>query len=128
MMSYTNSAILLVVCCMTLMMGRCDAFSPTRVLSPSTTTATELKMGLFDMFQSPEEKEKNRLRKEREVEEQERLLAEMRERRTNPEKMEEYEIDVVRRRQYMKNEKREWEKFEDKVGEGGVRVVSKKDE
>ena len=80
------------------------------------------------MFQSPEEKEKNRLRKEREVEEQERLLAEMRERRTNPEKMEEYEIDVVKRRQYMKNEKREWEKFEDKVGEGGVRVVSKKDE
>ena len=82
-------------------------------------------MGLFDMFMSPEEKEKARLRKEREIEEQERLLAEMRERRTNPDKMEEYEMDVVRRRQMMKSEKRGWEKFEEKIGEGGVRVQGK---
>lgn len=82
-------------------------------------------MGLFDMFQSPEEKEANRLRKQKKEEEQERALELMRERRTNPEKMEEYERDVMIRRQVMKKEKLSWEKFEEKVGEGGVRVVTK---
>ena len=80
---------------------------------------TSTQLGLFGLFQSPEEKEKARLRKEAEIEEQERLLAEMRERRTNPDKMEEYELDVVRRRTVMKNTKRNWEKLEDKVGESG---------
>lgn len=80
------------------------------------------------MFLSPEEKEKQRLRKEAEIEEQERLLEEMRERRTNPEKMEEYERDVLIRRNAYKNQKREWEKFEEKVGDGGVRVVGKEEE
>ena len=74
------------------------------------------------MFLSPEEREKAKRRKEAEIEEQERLLEEMRERRTNPEKMEEYERDVLVRRTIMKNEKREWEKFEEKIGEGGVRL------
>ncbi len=52
----------------------------------------------------------------------------MRERRTNPEKMEEYERDVLIRRNAYKNQKREWEKFEEKVGDGGVRVVGKEEE
>jgi len=84
-------------------------------------------MGLFDIFLSPEEREKQRLKKEAEIEEQERLLEEMRERRTNPEKMEEYEYDVLVRRNAMKNQKRDWEKFEEKIGEDGIRVVGKEE-
>ena len=93
--------------------------------SPSTS---QLSMGLFDMFQSEEEREKNRLRKEAEKAEQERLFEEMRERRTNPEKMEEYEADVIKRRQAVRKEVRSWEEFEGKVGEDGIRVVGKDEE
>ena len=80
------------------------------------------------MFQSEEEREKNRLRKEAEKAEQERLFEEMRERRTNPEKMEEYEADVIKRRQAVRKEVRSWEEFEGKVGEDGIRVVGKDEE
>ena len=123
MISHSAYAAILALFSVALMTERSDAFSPIPISSPSSSS--QLKMGLFDMFMSPEEKEKARLRKEREIEEQERLLAEMRERRTNPDKMEEYEMDVVRRRQMMKSEKRGWEKFEEKIGEGGVRVQGK---
>ena len=82
-------------------------------ITPTSTT----QLGLFGLFQSPEEKEKARRRKEAEIEEQERQLALMRERRTNPEKMEEYEVEVVKRRAIMKNKQRDWEK--DEVGNAG---------
>eukprot|EP01083_Nonionella_stella_P306646 1074768_1 len=90
-----------------------NAFAP--MINTPSTSVSSTQIGLFGLFQSPEEKEAARLRKEKEIEEQERALELMRERRTNPEKMEEYEEDVLRRRTYMKNEKREWEKFENVV-------------
>mmetsp|Transcript_21918 Transcript_21918/g.32817 ORF Transcript_21918/g.32817 Transcript_21918/m.32817 type:complete len:128 (-) Transcript_21918:389-772(-) len=107
-----------------------NAFAPSTSQSrmiASTQKQTQLQMGLFDIFLSPEEREKQRLKKEAEIEEQERLLEEMRERRTNPEKMEEYEYDVLVRRNAMKNQKRDWEKFEEKIGEDGIRVVGKEE-
>ncbi len=102
------------------MSSNSEAFGPVfHSTQNQIASSTSLQMGLFDMFLSPEQREANRLAKEREIEEQERLLAEMRERRTNPDKMEEYELDVVKRRATYKNTKRDWEKLEDKVGESG---------
>ncbi len=111
-------SILSTIVILSMMSEKCAvAFSPTSLSTQKQITSTQL--GIFGLFQSPEEKEKARLRKEAEIEEQERLLAEMRERRTNPEKMEEYEIDVVKRRAVVKSTKRDWEVLEDKIGESG---------
>mmetsp|Transcript_16088 Transcript_16088/g.29160 ORF Transcript_16088/g.29160 Transcript_16088/m.29160 type:complete len:116 (-) Transcript_16088:317-664(-) len=62
----------------------------------STTTARP--MGLFDFFSEDARKEREE-KKEREVEEQERYQQEIIARRSNPEKMEEYEAKVRVRRQ-----------------------------
>lgn len=61
----------------------------------STTTARP--MGLFDFFSEDARKEREE-RKQREIEEQERLQREIIARRSNPEKMEEYEAKVRVRR------------------------------
>mmetsp|Transcript_12434 Transcript_12434/g.19146 ORF Transcript_12434/g.19146 Transcript_12434/m.19146 type:complete len:121 (+) Transcript_12434:146-508(+) len=62
-----------------------------------TTSSSSLQMGLLDFF-NPEEQKKRKEAKEREVQEQIRLQNEIRERRNNPEKMEEYEAKVRVRR------------------------------
>ena len=55
-------------------------------------------MGLFDFFSEDARKEREE-RKQREIEEQEKLQREIIARRSNPEKMEEYEAKVRVRRQ-----------------------------
>ncbi|KAL9183674.1 hypothetical protein ACHAXT_004530 [Thalassiosira profunda] len=62
----------------------------------STTTARS--MGLFDFFNEDARKEREE-RKQREIEEQEKYQREILARRSNPEKMEEYEAKVRVRRQ-----------------------------
>ncbi|KAL7523328.1 hypothetical protein ACHAXR_000127 [Thalassiosira sp. AJA248-18] len=66
-----------------------------RAVAASTTTARP--MGLFDFFSEDARKEREE-RKQREVEEQERYQREIIARRSNPEKMEEYEAKVRVRR------------------------------
>ena len=62
----------------------------------ASTTARS--MGLFDFFSEEARKEREE-RKQREIEEQERLQREIIARRSNPQKMEEYEAKVRVRRQ-----------------------------
>eukprot|EP00547_Thalassionema_nitzschioides_P003137 CAMPEP_0194212060 /NCGR_PEP_ID=MMETSP0156-20130528/11650_1 /TAXON_ID=33649 /ORGANISM="Thalassionema nitzschioides, Strain L26-B" /LENGTH=99 /DNA_ID=CAMNT_0038939781 /DNA_START=149 /DNA_END=448 /DNA_ORIENTATION=- len=62
-----------------------------------SSLSTSLQMGLFD-FLNPEEAKKRKEAKEREIEEQIRLQNEIRDRRKNPKKMEEYEAKVRVRR------------------------------
>lgn len=62
-----------------------------------STSGSSLQMGLLDFF-NPEEQKKRKEAKEREIQEQIRLQNEIRERRNNPEKMEEYEAKVRVRR------------------------------
>ena len=84
----------------------CNAFVPapsnTQCLTQSTTTARS--MGLFDFFSEDARKEREE-RKQRECEEQEALQREIIARRSNPQKMEEYEAKVrVRRSLRMRGE------------------------
>lgn len=60
-------------------------------------TTTVLPMGLFDFFNEDARKEREE-RKQREIEEQERLQQEILARRSNPKMMEEYEAKVRVRR------------------------------
>jgi hypothetical protein len=78
-------------------------------------------MGLFDFF-SEEAKEKRELKKQMEIEEQERCQKAIIERRRNPDLMEEYEANVQYRRELkMKGEFDEakmvnvWSNVEDKT-------------
>lgn len=57
----------------------------------------QLSMGLFDFFSEDARKEREE-RRQREIEEQERLQAEILERRADPEKMAAYEARVEMRR------------------------------
>lgn len=66
------------------------------------TRTSPLQMGLFDFF-SAEAKKEREDRKNREIEEQEKLQKEIMERRNNPAKMEEYEAKVRVRRQLRMN-------------------------
>eukprot|EP00585_Thalassiosira_rotula_P024570 CAMPEP_0196233276 /NCGR_PEP_ID=MMETSP0913-20130531/3724_1 /TAXON_ID=49265 /ORGANISM="Thalassiosira rotula, Strain GSO102" /LENGTH=120 /DNA_ID=CAMNT_0041514057 /DNA_START=13 /DNA_END=375 /DNA_ORIENTATION=- len=68
----------------------------------STTSTTVCSMGLFDFFSEDARKEREE-RKQREVEEQERYQREIIARRSNPDKMEEYEARVRVRRQLRMN-------------------------
>ncbi len=103
-----------------------EAFAPSHTVAPSSTA---LKMGFFDDIKyllSDEAKEAARKRKEEEAEEQLRLQQEIYERRNNPEKMEEYDAAKIERRMKYKNQKREWELREEKVGEDGVWIDEEK--
>jgi len=63
--------------------------------------STELSMGLFDFFSEDARKERAE-RREREIEEQEKLQRQILERRADPAKMEDYQARVkVRRRAIM---------------------------
>lgn len=64
----------------------------------AVVSSTARPMGLFDFFSEDARKEREE-RKQREIEEQERLQREIIARRSNPEKMEEYEAKVRVRRQ-----------------------------
>ena len=69
-----------------------------------TTTTSARNMGLFDFFSEDARKERDE-RREREIEEQERLQAQILARRADPEKMADYEARVaVRRRAIMAGE------------------------
>lgn len=87
----------------TLLLTSSEAFAPQPHQSvgrhcQSSTTALN---GLFDFFSEEARKEREE-RKQQEIEEQERLQRQILERRSNPEKMEEYEARVnVRRRAIM---------------------------
>merc|ERR1712157_414572 len=63
----------------------------------TSTSPSSLEMGLFDFF-SAEAREKRELKRQKEIEEQERLQMAILERRSNPEKMEEYEAKIQQRR------------------------------
>uniref|UniRef100_A0A7S1FQB4 Uncharacterized protein n=1 Tax=Corethron hystrix TaxID=216773 RepID=A0A7S1FQB4_9STRA len=63
----------------------------------SSGAQTSLQMGLFDFFSEDAKKEREE-RKQREIDEQERLQREIIARRRNPEKMDEYEAKVRVRR------------------------------
>jgi succinate dehydrogenase/fumarate reductase flavoprotein subunit len=78
----------------------CAAFTvlPGQNAVGSATPSSAVSMGMFDFF-SAEAKEERQLKKQREVEEQERLQEAIMERRRNPEKMDEYEAKVALRRQ-----------------------------
>mmetsp|Transcript_44063 Transcript_44063/g.93812 ORF Transcript_44063/g.93812 Transcript_44063/m.93812 type:complete len:121 (-) Transcript_44063:250-612(-) len=65
-------------------------------------SSTARSMGLFDFFSDDARKERDE-RKQREIEEQERLQREIIARRSNPAKMEEYEAKVRVRRQLRMN-------------------------
>ena len=67
-------------------------------VSVASATNTQLSMGLFDMF-SDEARQAREAKREAEIKEQERLQKEMLARRTDPEKMGEYERKVAMRRQ-----------------------------
>eukprot|EP01083_Nonionella_stella_P189624 701617_1 len=95
-----------------------EAFSPSLNSNVGVST-TQLKMGFFDnikFLMSDEAKEAAKKRKEEEYAEQMRLQEEIYARRTDPEKMEEYEKAKIERRMKYKNQKREWEIREEKVG------------
>lgn len=66
--------------------------------SLSTSTATQLQMGLFDFFSDDARKAREE-KKRKLVEEQERLQKAIMERRRNPELMEKYEEQVSIRRE-----------------------------
>lgn len=77
-----------------------SAFVPapdTRNRNAIADTTTVLPMGLFDFFNEDARKEREE-RKQREIEEQERLQQEILARRSNPKMMEEYEAKVRVRR------------------------------
>ena len=77
-------------------------------ISSSTKGSMQLNMGFFDDLKlvfSDEGKQARKELEEQERLEQERLQREMVERRRNPEMMEEYELNVQRRRDYMKQQK-----------------------
>ena len=80
-------------------------FGAQQTLSSTTTTTTSARnMGLFDFFSEDARKERDE-RREREIEEQERLQAQILARRADPEKMADYEARVaVRRRAIMAGE------------------------
>ena len=80
-------------------------FGAQHALSSTTTTTTSARnMGLFDFFSEDARKERDE-RREREIEEQERLQAQILARRADPEKMADYEARVaVRRRAIMAGE------------------------
>jgi len=93
-----------------LLLAGTRAFAPTArptafvVVARQQSSSTELSMGLFDFFSEDARKERGE-RREREIEEQERLQAEILERRSNPDKMADYEERVaVRRRAIMAGE------------------------
>ena len=73
------------------------AFTTPTCQHQTVSTTTARSMGLFDFFSEDARKEREE-KKEREVEEQERYQAEIIARRSNPEKMEEYEAKVRVRR------------------------------
>ena len=70
--------------------------------SAASTCSTARSMGLFDFFSDEARKEREEKR-EREIEEQMRAQREIIARRSNPEKMEEYEAKVRVRRQLRMN-------------------------
>lgn len=99
-----------------------EAFTPCLRTNIGASTS-QLKMGFFDdikFLMSDEAKEAAKKRKEEEYAEQMRLQEEIYARRTDPEKMEEYERAKIERRMKYKNQKREWEIREEKVGEDGT--------
>lgn len=69
-----------------------------------TAPSTEVSMGLFDFF-SEEAKQKREAKRQKEIEEQERLQKAIMERRRNPELMEEYEANVQYRRELKMQDK-----------------------
>jgi hypothetical protein len=98
----------------------CSAFSVVHKPN-SAVSSTQVSMGLFDFF-SEEAKEKRELKKQMEIEEQERCQKAIIERRRNPDLMEEYEANVQYRRELkMKGEFDEakmvnvWSNVEDKT-------------
>eukprot|EP00527_Entomoneis_sp_CCMP2396_P006090 CAMPEP_0198145342 /NCGR_PEP_ID=MMETSP1443-20131203/22814_1 /TAXON_ID=186043 /ORGANISM="Entomoneis sp., Strain CCMP2396" /LENGTH=136 /DNA_ID=CAMNT_0043808957 /DNA_START=106 /DNA_END=516 /DNA_ORIENTATION=+ len=103
-MKLTGSFVLMLVSSIAAMMSTIcvDAFVPiatstTSSLGAATKSTTACSMGLFDFF-GDEAKQAREARKNREVEEQERLQKAILERRRNPEMMEEYEAKVQQRR------------------------------
>ena len=76
-----------------------SAFAPVSIQQQSTAkcTSTARPMGLFDFFSEDARREREESR-QREIEEQERLQREIIARRSNPEKMEEYQAKVRVRR------------------------------
>mmetsp|Transcript_2892 Transcript_2892/g.2769 ORF Transcript_2892/g.2769 Transcript_2892/m.2769 type:complete len:126 (+) Transcript_2892:73-450(+) len=99
-----------------------EAFTPS-LRSNAGVSTSQLKMGLFDnikFLMSDEAKEAAKKRKEEEYAEQMRLQEEIYARRTDPDKMEEYEKAKIERRMKYRNQKREWEIREEKVGEDGT--------
>ena len=78
--------------------------APSSTTTTTTTTTSARNMGLFDFFSEDARKERDE-RREREIEEQERLQAQILARRADPEKMADYEARVaVRRRAIMAGE------------------------
>lgn len=89
------------------------AFAPVSQQALTTTSATSLSMGLFDMFMSEEERQAKKEREDRERDEMEEMQRQILERRRNPEAMEEYEARVsVRRKLYMSGREDLAEEFE----------------
>jgi len=91
------------------------AFTP---MNQAPVSSTQLKMGIFDdlklMF-SEEGKTNRAAYEEQQKLEQETAQREMMERRRNPEKMEEYEKEVAKRRQNFNEEKLLQNKNEEKI-------------
>lgn len=73
------------------------ASRPTAFVAAEKASTMQLSMGLFDFFSEDARKEREE-RRQREIEEQERLQAEILERRADPEKMAAYEARVEMRR------------------------------
>mmetsp|Transcript_25659 Transcript_25659/g.62871 ORF Transcript_25659/g.62871 Transcript_25659/m.62871 type:complete len:131 (+) Transcript_25659:158-550(+) len=77
---------------------------PSQKAAVTASSSTEVSMGLFDFF-SDEAKEKREAKRQREIEEQERLQKAIMERRRNPDLMEEYEANVQYRRELKMQDK-----------------------
>lgn len=89
----------------------------------SAVTSTARPMGLFDFFSEDARKEREE-RKQREVEEQERYQREIIARRSNPQKMEEYEAKVrVRRNLRMAGNDEAAEMMEMYTGDDDEKIV-----
>ena len=73
------------------------AFAPLPSQGLTKAPTTSVSMGLLDFFSEDSRKEREE-RRQREIEEQEKLQRQIRERRMDPEKMEEYQARVALRR------------------------------